>query len=260
MPNISANVGRMGRNFPADVKTVQNLLNLNGHRMTSFQNLAVDGQMGPNTQRAIDQFQRQVMRYNTIDGRVDPGKNMIQSLNQGARNTPAPSNPSAPTTPGVIKPNVGNLNLLITRFKAYDQSVIGTLSVNGTQICYTLEEAWRNNRKGHSCVSLGTYGAFIRYTSSKAKREWCFQLNDANGRTAIQIHIGNKPSHTEGCVLVGTSYSENMVGNSTVAYQKLQDFVFGPGFTRAEIRKAKPEFGQITVKFVDKTPGISGSV
>ncbi len=77
---------------------------------------------------------------------------------------------------------------------------------------------------------------------------------------AIQIHIGNYPSHTEGCVLVGTTNSENMVGNSTAAYQKLPDFVFGAGFKRADIRKAKPEFGTITVKFVDQTPGISGRV
>ena len=260
MATISASVGRMGKNFPNDVRTVQQLLNANGHRMSPFQRLAEDGLIGPKTQSAIDKFQRQVLRYSGIDGRVDPGKKMIRTLNEGARNSPPPSSPGQPATPGVIKPNVGNLNLLITRFKAYDKSVIGTLSVNGTQICYTLEEAWRNNQKGHSCVSLGTYGGFIRYTSSKSKREWCFQLNDANGRTAIQIHIGNYPGDTEGCVLVGTTYSENMVGNSTAAYQKLQDFVFGAGFTRAEIRKAKPEFGNITVKFVDKTPGISGRV
>ena len=259
MANISASVGRMGRNIPADVKTIQNLLNLNGQRMAPFQKLAVDGRIGPKTQGAIDKFQKVVLRYNNVDGRVDPGKKMIQVLSQGARNGSGGS-PQSPTAPGQMKTNVGNLNLLVTRFKAYDLSVIGTLSVNGTQICYTLEEAWRNNQKGHSCVSLGTYSAFIRYTSSKSNREWCFQLNDANGRSAIQIHIGNKPSHTEGCVLVGTSYSENMVSNSTAAYQKLQDFVFGAGFTRADIRKAKPEFGNISVKFVDQTPGISGSV
>ena len=231
--------------------------------MAPFQKLAVDGRTGPKTQGAINQFQQKVLRYNKVDGRVDPGKKMIQTLSQGARNGVAPApglGTGGPAVPGVIKPNVGNLNLVVSRFKAYDKSVIGTMSVNGTQICYTLEEAWRNNQKGHSCVSLGTYTAFLRYTSSKSKREWCFQLNDANGRTAIQIHIGNKPSHTEGCILVGTSYSENMVGSSTAAYQKLQDFVFGAGFTRKQIRDAKPEFGNITVKFVDKTPGVSGSL
>ena len=264
MPTISASVGRMGKNIPVDVKTVQGLLNMNGHKMAPFQKLAVDGKIGPKTQGAIDKFQKNVLRYNKIDGRVDPGKKMIQTLNQGARNGAGPGTGApgggSPAAPGTIKSNVGNLNLLVTRIKAYDQSVIGTLSVNGTQICYTLEEAWRNNQKGHSCVSLGNYTAFIRYNSTKSNREWCFQLHDANGRSAIQIHIGNKPSHTEGCILVGTSYSENFVSNSTVAYQKLQDFVFGAGFTRADIRKAKPEFGNISVKFVDQTPGISGRI
>lgn len=169
---------------------------------------------------------------------------------------PAP-NPMRPTAP---KADVGNLNIVVKRFKAYDNSVIGALSVNGTQICYTLEEAWRNNQKGNSCVGLGTYPAFIRYTSNKSKREWCFQLNDANGRTAIQMHIGNKPADTEGCILVGTTQGENYVGTSTQAYQKLQDFVFGPGFTRQQIRDAKPKFGTVNFTFVDQTPGISGHV
>jgi len=161
-------------------------------------------------------------------------------------------------TPGVIPANVGNLNLVVTRFKATANSIIGDLSINGTRICYTLEEAWRNNQKGHSCVGLGTYGAFLRYTSAKKNREWCFQLNDANGRTAIQMHIGNKPSHTEGCILVGKTHSQDFVGSSTDAYQQVQDFVFGPGFTRQQIREAKPQHGIINFTFVDRAPGISG--
>lgn len=254
MPNIRAKVGRGGINSPQDVKIVQTLLNQNAAKMAPFQPLAVDGIIGPKTIGAIERFQRVVLRFNNIDGRVDPGGKTITALNAGGQGgtTPGGSNPAAP------KENVGNLNLSVKRFKAYDLSIIGTLSVNGTQICYTLEEAWRDNKKGHSCVGLGNYTAFLRYNSSKSKREWCFQLHDANGRSAIQIHIGNQPSHTEGCILVGNSYSENFVGDSTNAYQKLQDFVFGSGFSREQIRKAAPKHGTINVTFADQTPGISG--
>lgn len=256
MPGIMAKVGRGGINTSQDVKIVQQLLNQNASKMMPFQPLAVDGKIGPKTIGAIERYQRVVLKFNNVDGRVDPGGKTITALNAGGGMTPTP-NPMRPTAP---KADVGNLNLVVTRIKAYDNSIIGTLSVNGTQICYTLEEAWRNNQKGHSCVGLGSYTAFLRYTSNKSKREWCFQLNDANGRSAIQVHIGNKPEHTEGCILVGTTYSENYVGASTQAYQKLQDHIFGAGFTRKQIRDAKPKFGTINVTFVDKTPGISGRV
>ena len=266
MSNLSASVGRGGVNRANDVRLVQTLLNQNAYRMSPYTPLAVDGMIGPKTIGAIEQFQRNVLRYNNVDGRVDPGYKTIQELSSGARGgmpgpapTPSPTPGGAPNT-GSPKDPVGNLNLVVTRFQATDKSVIGTMSVNGTNICYTLEEAWRDNQKGHSCVGLGTYTAFLRYTSSKSKREWCFQLHDANGRTAIQIHIGNKPEHTEGCVLVGTTYSQDFVGGSTDAYQKLQDFIFGPGFTRQQIRDAAPKHGTIQVTFVDKTPGLTGRV
>lgn len=255
MPGIMRSVGRNGMNSPQDVKIVQQLLNQNASKMGMMQRLAVDGKVGPKTIGAIERYQKMVLKFNNIDGRVDPGGKTITSLNSGGGGgvpMPKPNNPSAP------KANVGNLNLVVKRTKACDLSTMGVLSVNGTQICYTLEEKWRDNQKGHSCVGLGTYSAFIRYTSTKSKREWCFQLNDANGRSAIQMHIGNKPSHTEGCILVGTTSQDNFVGGSTEAYQKLQDFVFGPGFTRKQIRDAKPKFGAIQFTFVDQTPGISG--
>lgn len=209
-----------------------------------------------------------MLRWNRIDGKVDPSGKTIQALNQnsGSPSFGQPKPPVLPTpggnrqghTPGVITQNVGNLNLVVSRFKATSESVIGELSINGTRICYTLEEAWRDNQKGHSYVDLGVYSGFLRYTSAKTNREWCFQLNDANGRTAIQMHIGNKPSHTEGCILVGQTQSTDFVGNSTQAYQQVQDLVFGAGFTQLQIRKAAPKHGTINFTFVDKEPGLTG--
>jgi peptidoglycan hydrolase-like protein with peptidoglycan-binding domain len=269
MPNIMASVGRGGVNSRNDSMVVQKLLNSSLKTTAGFRQLAVDGVAGPKTIEAIEMYQRNVLRWNRVDGRVDPGGKTIQALNQSGVGGPTigqPAPPVGPTpggnrqghTPGVIPDNVGNLNLVVTRFKATSQSIIGDLSINGTRICYTLEEAWRDNQKGHSCVGLGTYSAFLRYTSNKTNREWCFQLNDANGRTAIQMHIGNKPSHTEGCILVGQSHSTDFVSNSTQAYQQVQDFVFGAGFTRQQIRKAAPKHGPINFTFADKEPGISG--
>lgn len=268
-----ASVGRGGVNGRNDTLIVQKLLNDSMKMTPGFRPLTVDGITGPKTIAAIDSYQRNVLRWGRTDGRVDPGGQTLQALNGSGFGGPSVGQPAAPVpavptpggnrqghTPGVITQNVGNLNLVVSRFKATSKSVIGDLSINGTRICYTLEEAWRDNQKGHSCVGLGTYSAFLRYTSTKTNREWCFQLNDANGRTAIQMHIGNKPSHTEGCILVGQSHSTDFVGASTKAYQQIQDFVFGAGFTRQQIRKAAPKHGAINFTFVDKEPGLTGHV
>lgn len=69
-----AKVGRGGVNSSQDVKVVQQLLNRNGSKMMPFQSLAVDGKIGPKTIGAIERFQRVVLRFNNVDGRVDPGE------------------------------------------------------------------------------------------------------------------------------------------------------------------------------------------
>jgi peptidoglycan hydrolase-like protein with peptidoglycan-binding domain len=80
MRDISKAVGNGGANKPADVKTVQELLNdvdpaLGGPAVK----LVVDGLVGPKTVSAIHRFQVAQMGWG--DGRVDPGKTTIQRLN-----------------------------------------------------------------------------------------------------------------------------------------------------------------------------------
>ena len=260
---IRSSVGRGGVNARADVSTVQTLLNGKIKQIAPLASLAVDGVIGPKTIAAIERYQKTVVGFPVPDGRIDPGGKTITSLLAGGPSTPnypGPNRPGVPPVPppGVApgkptapKANVGNLQLKVERFQASDKSMIGKLYLNGRYLCYTLEEAWRNNARGNSCVPAGTYNAYLRYTSTKKNREWCFELTDVPGRTAIQFHIGNDPGDTEGCILLGTSFSTDFVGNSTAAYQVLQDAVFGPGFTRQQIRDAKPAHGQITAEFID---------
>ncbi len=255
--SIRGSVGRGGVNSRADVTTVQSLLNAKIQQIAPLAALKVDGVVGPKTIGAIERYQKMVVGFPMPDGRVDPGGKTITSLLSGAPGRPnypgAPPVPPPNTAPGkptAPKASVGNLQLKVERFQSSDKSMIGKLYLNGKYICYTLEEAWRNNAKGNSCVPAGTYNAYLRYTSTKKNREWCFELTDVPGRTAIQFHIGNDPGDTEGCILLGTSYSTDFVGNSTAAYQLLQDAVFGPGFTRQQIRDAKPLHGKISAEFV----------
>ncbi len=94
---IFASVGRSAANRPADVKVVQELLNHAG----ASPPLAVDGQCGPRTIAAIVWFQK--LRFGSADGRVDPGRRTINTLNQshrpGATPPPRPGNVPTGLTP-----------------------------------------------------------------------------------------------------------------------------------------------------------------
>lgn len=70
--SLGGSVGRGGRNEPADVVTVQRLLNRNGAA------LAEDGACGPKTIAAIEAFQKRA--FGKGDGRVDPDGRTLAAL------------------------------------------------------------------------------------------------------------------------------------------------------------------------------------
>jgi hypothetical protein len=88
---ISASVGTSGQNRTADVVTIQRLLLRNG--VTPG---AIDGRCGPNTVRAIVQFQSRF--FSRPDGRVDPNGTTWRHLNNSA-SLSAPASPSTPANP-----------------------------------------------------------------------------------------------------------------------------------------------------------------
>ena len=116
--------------------------------------------------------------------------------------------------------------IVINRLQTYSGSIVGELSVNGTKRCYTLEKPWWWNEQLVSCVPNGRYPGTLRYDKSDG---WRIQLVGVPNRTGVQIHVGNYPSQTQGCVLVGTSYGVNKVFNSVAAYAKLKEAFYGSG-------------------------------
>lgn len=81
---LSAPVGRMGgRNLPADVINVQELLNkVPAAEGGPAPPLDVDGLCGPKTIAAIQKFQLQHFGWHGADGRVDPGGPTWAKLNE----------------------------------------------------------------------------------------------------------------------------------------------------------------------------------
>jgi murein DD-endopeptidase MepM/ murein hydrolase activator NlpD len=80
MIRIDASVGRNGQNRFQDVATVQTLLNDCRHLLEPLPAVSPSGVVGPETIRAIEEFQRRVMKMQAPDGRVDPGGRTLNTL------------------------------------------------------------------------------------------------------------------------------------------------------------------------------------
>ena len=85
---ISGSVGKGGKNKPADVIAVQELLN-GFAKKCGFKKLDVDGLIGPKTNTAISAFQKNSLGMARPDGRVDPGGNSMKSLAMGPKKVEA---------------------------------------------------------------------------------------------------------------------------------------------------------------------------
>ncbi len=120
-------------------------------------------------------------------------------------------------------------NVTIKRDNVKSGCITGFLYVNGDLICVTLELPWKDNNTDASCVPYGTYYGNFRYDKSD---KWRIELLDVPKRSSVQIHIGNYPWETTGCILVGTSADPNncTISGSKDAYELLrQAFIFSDG-------------------------------
>tara|TARA_R100000995_G_scaffold84910_1_gene65720 strand:- start:5779 stop:6318 length:540 start_codon:yes stop_codon:yes gene_type:complete len=114
------------------------------------------------------------------------------------------------------------VNLLIIRKIYSEESIIGTLYVNGEKLCYTLELPYRGNQRSVSCIPAGAYGVKVRPARQSATRKYVHLIvEEVHNRSYILFHRGNKPKDTRGCILVGQTYSQDFVGNSTLAMNLL---------------------------------------
>ncbi|MGP1274361.1 MAG: DUF5675 family protein [Caulobacterales bacterium] len=82
----------------------------------------------------------------------------------------------------------------------------------GNRLCWTLENAWRNNERRVSRIPAGRYRVILRDFGSwndrlaarfPAIHRGAIELIDVPGRSAILIHPGNYHTDTLGCILPG---------------------------------------------------------
>ena len=101
-----------------------------------------------------------------------------------------------------------------------DDSTIGELSIDGVFICYTLEDKVRDKKiQNVTAIPYGKYEVIINF-SNRFQQYMPLLLNVPN-YAGVRIHSGNKSTHTEGCILVGSSKSLNFIGNSRVTFKSL---------------------------------------
>ena len=123
-----------------------------------------------------------------------------------------------------------NIQLVLVRDTFSEHSTLGELSLNGVRICDTLENPWLDNIRNISCIPEGEYDVRIRLPRESATRDYMHLLvKGVPDRTYILMHIGNRPSDTSGCILVGLSSSQDFVNNSKLAMDLLMKEIINLG-------------------------------
>lgn len=117
--------------------------------------------------------------------------------------------------------------LTVNRIKHHAGGIGGELIHKGKRICFTFERPYYPNTTEKSCIRNGYYLGFIRdrRNVTKENKEWRIQLN-VPGRANIQFHRGTILSHSVGCILVGTSFTENGLSGDYSGWINLLNAVY----------------------------------
>jgi Family of unknown function (DUF5675) len=102
----------------------------------------------------------------------------------------------------------------------------GYFAVNDTITSYSLERPWVDNLQNISSIPAGTYKGSLRYDHTD---HWRIELVGVPGRTNVQIHIGNQPDQTKGCILIGKKLGSDLCSleDSAAAYKALKKAFYG---------------------------------
>ena len=107
----------------------------------------------------------------------------------------------------------------------FPEGTNGVLSLNGKEICKTIELPWRNNKARVSCIPEGKYKIRKRFS---AKFKWHLELINVKNRKYILFHPANNAlKELNGCIAPVTQITGEGRGNeSRKAFEKLKNLVF----------------------------------
>lgn len=96
---------------------------------------------------------------------------------------------------------------------------------SGLPFIVTLELPDLNNQENISCIQEGLFTA-QRYLSPEHGYE-VFRLINVPGRTYAELHIGNFPKDSKGCILLGLEFGDYSIGSSKLAFDKFMNKLAG---------------------------------
>ena len=120
------------------------------------------------------------------------------------------------------------MRLYVARETTIEGTTFGSLYIDGTRFCDTLEDAVREQKgipveewkvKNDTAIPAGTYP--VRLSFSNRFRRVLPEVVGVPGFTGIRIHAGNTTADTSGCLLVGNARVGRAVKGSKVTLEKL---------------------------------------
>ncbi len=120
------------------------------------------------------------------------------------------------------------LTLTLDRDDQDDIRTLGTIrnaADNSVVVPDTLELPWRDNHKDTSCIPEGTYLCKLKFSPEHGIN--LYWITDVEGRDDVEIHWGNFPANTKGCVLVGQSREQDAIDHSKDAFGAFMTFLAG---------------------------------
>lgn len=116
------------------------------------------------------------------------------------------------------------MELLLQRQPSDRVCTLGRLSIDGVPECYTLELPIGDGGKG-CAIPAGRYPVTVAYSPHFGHT--VPHVNNVLGRSEIEIHNGNVPANTDGCILVGQRVAVDSIADSVLALAALQPKIAG---------------------------------
>ncbi len=107
-------------------------------------------------------------------------------------------------------------------------SIYGEVFLDEELICLSMELPWRGNQNEISSIPAGAYAAILRQEKER-DHGFTIELQAVPKRTNVQLHVGNVPKDSVGCVLLGNRavLGKNKIQDSRNAVLKLKEAFYG---------------------------------
>ena len=109
------------------------------------------------------------------------------------------------------------MTLLLRRRPQTDGATLGELYVDGVFECFALEP---DDDGPHPAIPVGRYEVII--TKSVRFGRMLPLVVGVPGRTGIRVHPGNTSADTDGCILLGTAHTGDVLHHSRIAVEDVQ--------------------------------------